>query len=227
MANEIAAANPALDALRRNLGAVRSRLPATNTDPYLRLMKDGTWVFGADNALVKAGTAVAINPMAIQQGYVCWERKGEDEEGKNKMLGENMFGIGDDVPTKASMPDYGYPWKDQLSFDVMIIEGAHAGVSTSYKATSHGGMSAGKALLQAIEVRLASGTDDVLPIVELGASSYIHTRYGKTYVPEFIIVGWSTLEGDPRAVLASAEPAAPAAPVVVEPEPTRRRRAVG
>lgn len=72
MTNEVttpkAAGLGALGALRTGLQNVRTRLPEIGSSPYLRLLKDGDWVFGQEDNAVAKGTEAIINPLSIRPG---------------------------------------------------------------------------------------------------------------------------------------------------------------
>lgn len=82
----------ALGALRTGLQNVRTRLPEIGSSPYLRLLKDGDWVFGQEDNAVAKGTEAIINPLSIKHGYSCWTNR-QPGQGKNEQLGEIMVGL--------------------------------------------------------------------------------------------------------------------------------------
>lgn len=221
-----------LAALKKNLGNVRSRIPASSPNPYLRLLKDGQWVFGAEDKLLKTGTEVVINPMSIEHGYSCWTRYDNDpahKGKKNELLGEVMVPLTQMPPEAAELPRHAYPWVEQLAFDVVVMEGLHKGVQVKYKVSSVGGMTAAKGLLDAIMARLDEDTQYVCPIVALEVDSYRHKQWGKTYTPVLSIVGWADLNGNEDPEFAPEDDGAPE-PVTSrlpqpepEPAPTARR----
>lgn len=219
----------AISALKRNLANVRARIPNTASDPFLRLLKDGEWVFGQEDNVLKPGTEVIINTLSIQHGYTCWSNS-DDQNAKNELLGEVMVPLTAMPPAASELPDHGYPWKDQLQFDVKIITGIHKGKQVAYKVSSVGGMNAAKAVLDAIMARLDEDTEHVFPIVQLGTDHYKHKKWGKTYTPVLNIVGWADINGEEAG---AAPREAPMEEPVEEPKrvappeeaPVSRRRA--
>lgn len=188
------AALGALGALKKNLANVRARIPSASRDPYLRLLKDGEWVFGQEDHVLKNGTEVIFNTLSIQHGFSCWSSS-DDANAKNELLGEVMVPLSAMPPTKDELPDHGFPWKDQLQMDAKVMTGTHKGKQITYKASSVGGLNAAKGLLDAIMARLDEDTEYVFPIVQLGTDNYRHKKWGKTYTPVFDIVGWANIDG--------------------------------
>lgn len=237
----------ALGALRTGLQNVRTRLPDLATSPYLRLLKDGDWVFGQEDNAVAKGTEAIINPLSIRHGYSCWTNR-QPGQGKNEALGEIMVGLSQPLPAIHELPQHSdpvtntiCPWKDQVAMDLKFIGGKHKGTQVMWKVSSVGGLNAAKAIFDAIFAKLDEGTEFVCPIIALDADSYKHSTYGKTYVPVLKIVGWANLQGEeegddtvdgPASVARIEQKAQPEPKPEPEPaeapaeEPARRRRRV-
>jgi hypothetical protein len=68
--------------------------PPTNAggEPYLRLLRNGTWVMGAEDSQIADGTKAIINSLSIQHGYSCWTDRAP-KDGENENLGEQMWKI--------------------------------------------------------------------------------------------------------------------------------------
>lgn len=230
----------ALSALKTGLQNVRTRLPETAGSPYLRLLKDGAWVFGQEDNAVPNGTEAIVNPISIRHGYSCWTNR-QPGEGKNEMLGEIMVPVSQTVPAPHELdaksdPQTGrsVPWKDQVALDVKFIGGKHKGTQVTWKTSSVGGLNAARAVMDAIIARLDQDTEFVCPIVAIKSDSYKHNTYGKTYVPVLEVVGWANMDGEedsdedeeaPKALAKQPEPE-PEPEQVAEEEPPRRRRRV-
>lgn len=216
----------ALGALRTGLQNVRTKLPEVGGSPYLRLLKDGDWVFGQEDNAVAKGTAAVINPMSIKHGYSCWTNR-QPGQGKNESLGEIMVGLGAPLPAMHELPQHSdpqsgviCPWKDQIAMDVKFISGKHKGTQVQWKVSSVGGLNAARVILDAILAKLDEGTEYVCPIITMDSDSYKHATYGKTYTPKLDVDGWMNLEGveegDDDVVSGPADVKRVAAP---EPEP--------
>jgi hypothetical protein len=250
MSNDVTTPNKtgmaALGALRSGLQTVRTKMPEIASSPYLRLLKDGDWVFGQEDNAIAKGTEAVINPLSVKHGYSCWTNR-QPGEGKNVSLGEIMVGL--NTPLQAiheleahKDPETGRPapWKDQMSVDVKFVTGKHKGTQVMWKVSSVGGLNAAKGILDAILARLDEATPFVCPIVTLDSDSYKHATYGKTYVPKIEVVGWMDLEGNeegddvvagPEAVKRvekqpepEPEPEVEEAEVATDEPPRRRRR---
>lgn len=239
MSNEMTTPNAgglaALQTLRAGLQQVRATIPASvGGTPLLRLLKDGQWVAGAEDTSLPPGTEVMVNPMSFQSGYTCWTNRAPGQ-GKNELMGEEMWGIGAAKPPASTLPVHHDPrtqelcqWKDAMSVDLKVLEGGMAGQQLLYKATSVGGIRALSALLDAIMARLDEGTQYVCPVVSLGSDSYNHQSYGRTYVPVLEIVSWANMQGHEEtsngAPARVDEVAKQPEPVQAASEPTGRRR---
>lgn len=203
VAHQTASGLAALQSLRSGLAQVRTQIPASvGGQPLLRLLKDGQWVMGQEDSAVAAGTEVVANPLSIQSGYSCWTNRAAGQ-GKNELMGEEMWGIGAVKPMAFDMPKHTDPrtgaacdWKDCLSVDLKIIMGPYEGQQVLFKTTSVGGVRVVTALIDAIMEKLDSGSRFICPIVSIGSDSYNHKSYGRTYVPTMEIVGWASMEGD-------------------------------
>jgi len=180
---------------------------------YLKLTKQGFWAFGADETEVEDGSRWAINPNSLAMGYACWD------DGTN--LGEEMALITDEPILKSNLPNLGAPWKEQIGFQLACISGDDKGVQCVYTATSVGGRNAFKTLLNEIAIKARSGSEEIVPVVELGVDSYKHKQYGRIFTPLLSVVEWASLDG---AVADKAEAQIEQDEDAEEAPTTRRRR---
>lgn len=231
MTNEVTTPNKtglgALGALRTGLQNVRTKLPEIGGSPYLRLLKDGDWVFGQEDNAVAKGTEAVVNPLSIKHGYSAWTNRPAGQ-GKNENLGEVMVGLGQPLPAVHELdaktdPQTGAvcPWKDQLSMDIKFLDGKHKGTQVLWKVSSVGGLNAARTILDAILTKLDEGTAYVCPIITLDSDSYKHAQYGKTYTPKIEVVGWMDLEGNEEGGDDVVSGPASVARVEKQPEPER------
>ena len=187
-----------LQTLKAGLANVRATVPAAGGTPFLRMLKDGTWVYGADDVEPEEGQRFAVNPLSIEHGYICWKTREEDSKEPAKKLGERMQPMTAPLPNEADLPHMEEgKWTYQIGIGLKGVDGADNGVEVEYKTNSVGGTQAASALIDAILTRVTAGEADVCPIVELANSTYKHKQYGKIYTPEFKIVGWFPLNGMP------------------------------
>lgn len=222
-----AGALAALKGLKQGIQNVKSTIMVKGGDPFLRLGKDGNWVYGQEDIEVEAKSHWAANPLSIQHGWIAWNRdKGADNSGGP--LGEVMVGLGHPLPPKSSLQDVGHDWDQQISIMMKCLDGTDKGEQVLYKTASVGGVGAMDKLIGAIDIKLAEDTDAVVPILSLDSDSYKHPTYGKTYFPVLTITGWMTLDG--VEAVEAPEDDAKAEPEAKQPEPepvkqTRTRKA--
>lgn len=231
----------ALQSLRQGLQQVRATIPASvGGTPLLRLLKDGQWVVGSEDTVIRSGTEAIVNLMSFQSGYSCWTNRAPGQ-GKNELMGEEMWGIGAMKPPASTLPVHHDPrtqdlcqWKDAMAVEFKMLDGAMKDQQVLYKTTSVGGVRAMSALLDAALARIDEGTVYAFPILRLSSDSYNHNSYGRTYVPVLEIVGWADKNGneedgeDVAAVRAvdeviKPEPVKEPEPVAAEPVGRRRR----
>lgn len=235
MANDITKpagnALAAQQALKGKLAKVAANIPAQGSSKYLRMLQDGNWVFGADNTeIAKGKDELAINPMSIKQGYVCWTDYGKDDKRGNAVLGEMMFPLGAEVPPVTEMPKHPFPWSEQYSFELRIMTGKHKGKQMLYKATSVGGLNMIKAIIDQIMQQLdGDEAQYFVPVVTLDVDHYQHKKWGKTYTPEMNIVDWVDMDDPTMTAPSTTEKAPDPEPepepeVEDEPAPVTRRR---
>ncbi len=203
----------ALSNLKAGIQNVASSIVSRGGDPFLRLGRDGVWVFGQENIEVQEGSLWAVNPLSIQHGWVAWTDY--DDNRKNEIVDEIMVPASDPLPLKTDLRDVGWKWAQQVSFQLRCLNGDDAGEQVMYKTTSVGGMNAIDGLLKAFRAQLERDIAHPVPVVALEVSHYTHNKWGKTYVPELRVVKWIELtddepevEADPDADVKEAAPAA-------------------
>lgn len=192
-----------LAALRKGLENVRATAKNVGGTPFLRLQKDGSWVFGSDDAEIGNGARAIINPGAIKHGYSCWTDR-KPGEGKNEMLGEQMVSAMSDKPLMHQLEQHvdektGRPckWSEQHALDLRFISGEARGTQVAYKTTSVGGIRAVLGVIDKLVERLSAGEGKYLcPVVEMTSDSYKHATYGKIYTPVIEVVGWADASGE-------------------------------
>lgn len=202
-------------ALRTALNTVTATLPAADGGkPYLRLLKDGEWVFGKDDVVVRPGTKAVVDVKSAKVGYACWtdrsllnkSNSNNSNSGKARLkdvrLGEVMANVlkGEPVPREADLPklidpETGEPaqWKLQASFVVKLLDGENAGQPLVWKTSSYNGLLSASELSRQIAARADEGDGAVFPVIEI-RSVAAKNSYGRFYKPDLRIVGWMTEE---------------------------------
>lgn len=214
--------------LRTSLAKLQQELPARVTDPYLRLGRDGIWIYGAENTEVEPGSKWQMDLDSFQHGYVCWSRYDENDKRGNEKLGEVMVPHWVTKPDKATLSDHGFPWSEQVSVKLACISGEDAGTQVLYSATSVGGLGEIKEKLLPVIFRAMDDiaqqgevTENLIPVVQLANSSYNHSKYGKIYTPAFKFLGFVTPGGKGSR---ERQPEVVQGKPMDEPEAPRRRR---
>lgn len=171
-------------------------------EPYLRLLRDGTWVMGAEDSQIADGTKAIINPLSIQHGYSCWTDRAP-KVGENEKLGEQMCKITQPKAGVHELPAILDPrtqnpcaWKFQMSFEVKLMDGKYKDQHAIYAVTCVNGLRLVDHIMGELERKLGSESTYIFPIVRIGSDSYQNGGFTKTtYVPIIEIVGWADILG--------------------------------
>ena len=182
----------ALRSLKAGIQNVQQTLVSKSATPFLRLGRDGLWIYGAENIQVEDGSLWAANPLQIEHGWVAWDRsKGADNSGGP--VGEVMVPMNQALPPKDTLKDVGHDWDYQMAIPMLCLNGTDKGEEVLYKANSVGGIDALDGLIKAIGLQLDADETKPVPVIRLGSGSYQHRKYGKTYTPDLTIIDWVPL----------------------------------
>lgn len=202
MANQVAnaasgGAIAALQGLKKGIANVKATLVKKGGDPFLRLLKDGTWVYGQEDTEVEAGSAWAINPLSIQHGWVAWER-GEEADNSKGPEQEVMVPCSMTLPSLDTLPKLARAqrYDQQFAFTMVCLTGEDKGEQVLYKNASVGGVAMVDTILNAISSQLDDDPENPVPVVVLSSSYYQHKKHGKTYTPIMTIKMWKPLTDD-------------------------------
>lgn len=213
-----AGALASLSQLKTGLQNVSSTIVTPGGTPILRLLKDGSWVYGAENVEVEDGSLWAVNPYSLQHGWVSWTDKPGNQS--NEIVGEVMVPMTSPLPVHSDLQNTGWDWDQQLSVELQCITGADKGTTVQYKVTSVGGMNAIKALITELMKQLDTDETRPVPVVSLDHDTYMHKKHGKVYVPVIGVQKWVELTAEAPAAEDEPEPKA-------KPEkPARQRQSV-
>jgi hypothetical protein len=180
----------------------------------------GTWSYGQKRTIPEEGSQWAMNPLTYMRGYISFNG--------NKVVGEEMAPVTQEMPDITKLRDTGFPWQEQWTVEMKCLNGADAGVEVIFKANTDGTRSALVEKFDLVRTKindeLQKKKDDpeyvidnkIAPIMTLGASWYPHKDYGRTNIPVLTDVGWISMD-DPAPVPAPAEPTPPTD------QPRRRR----
>lgn len=182
-------ANP--DELLGGLENVNQSLKAASGGlPFLRLLTDGVFVYGADNTEVQDGSNWAANPYTLQHGFACWDSD------NSALLDEVMVAMNQPKPAVTDLPDLGFAWRPQVALQLQCLNGDDEGVTVLYKGTSLGLQNAVKELTAKIIGQIKS-EEPFVPVLELMSDHYTHKKHGRTYTPALEIVEWISMDGQP------------------------------
>ena len=196
--------------------------------PFLRLLKSGEWVFGADDTDVEAGSLWAVDPNSFCMGFQAWNEDGE-------LQGEITQLVTEQPVLRSELKEVDGEWRPLMGCILVCISGEDEGLMVSYKTTSKGGIKALGKLMQELVSRIKSNPADgtYIPVVELIAESYKHKKYGRIYTPAMVVKEWTDeeelmspelpdddmLEDEPEPTPAPRKRAAKKAEPKPEPEP--------
>ena len=178
-------ANP--EDLLGGLQNIKKSLKSGNM-PYLRLLKDGVFVYGSENSEVEPGSLWALNPYSLMHGFACWN---SDE---NTLIDEVMVPMNEQLPLLSSLPDTGHDWRRQASATLQCVSGEDQGLSVEYKGTSKGLSDAVTNIAGAIIEQVKAG-EPFVPVVALESDHYMHKKWGRTYTPALNIDHWVDMDG--------------------------------
>lgn len=186
--------------------------------PFLRLLKSGVFVYGAENIEVEEGSEWAINPYSIMHGFACWA--------PGELLDERMVPFTQQPPNKAELPDLGQSWDQQIAMQLACVSGEDTGTNVLYKGTSTGLRNASKDLINEIIAQLQTDKEHIVPIVELESDSYRHKEFGQIFYPILRIVRWTSIDGEaaPEGTITDESDSEPEPEAQADPEPKPRRR---
>jgi hypothetical protein len=190
---------PSVASLAKSLKSVSAG--TTGGVVIIKMDKTATWIYGADETEVEAGSRWAVNPYSFCHGYIAW--------GEGSPLAEKMVAISEPLPEQGPVPAGATRgWEYQLGFSMKCVSGEDEGLEVRYAASSTGGKLAMQALGIAVGTQVETDQDNPVAIVTLESDSYKHKKYGKVNTPVFRIVEFVSLDGTKAAGAAAPEPAA-------------------
>jgi hypothetical protein len=190
----------------------------SGNDQYAGMDRYGTHYYGADRTEILDDDRWMVNLAGIQHGYTAWGSAEHGTKGQN--VGEVMVPLSQPSPLESELPDVKGNWSKCVAIQMVCVDGDDKGVQILWKTNSYGGRKAYTDLMLAVHGRMEEDTAEVFPIIHLKSSYYMHKEYGKTFTPEFEIVGWS----DNRSEAPEAIEESPEEPGDETPPPRRRSR---
>jgi len=194
--------------------------------------KAGEFMAGQNAETIPLGTRLAANVAGLRIGWKRWFGSQVTDDMLELLIDQKPIAprntLGDLDPALWELDDQGQPrdpWQltNELSFS------DSEGQIYIYATASKGGIGAiGR--LCASYGKLYRQKPGLTPVVELGADSYMHPKYKKTYFPVFEIVDWVDADeaagpAEEEAGSTQAEAAAPAqVPAPAPPTAPRKAR---
>jgi hypothetical protein len=205
---------------------------AEDSAAFLKFTKFGNWIFGTEDNEVEDDSLWVVHPTQFRHGYIAWGDTAHGNQGEK--LGEIMQPATQPLPPMSSLDEVKGAWSQQISMQLLCIEGMDKGTKVLFNANSVGGRKAYQKIVNAVVSRIASGTTEVAPVVVLSKDSYTHKKFGLIYTPVINIEEYRELSDvDSLAVLDDDGEESPAieekleekAPEVKKEEAPRTRRA--
>ena len=176
------------DRLMAGIADTRSSLTlGAGGQELLRLLRNGTWVYGSRNEPVAPGSQWAVNLPSLSRGWVCW--------GDGELLGQAMASI---LAPRLDQPApiNGVPFAEQFSMEMTCIAGANAGDNVLYKNNSYGYKTAFDKLTSDIQAQYQADKRFYWPVIELYEEDYQHKKYGQIWNPILVVTAWADAEGN-------------------------------
>ena len=169
------------------------------TDFTALKLKNGRWLFGANNSEVTKKSTWFFDPRTVQHGWICWTDDANKGSGKAAApLGQRMVPFSQPKPLEVDLPFFADgTWASQYIIKVVCVSGDEVGTELRYQSSAQGMIEQLVKLLVTIEQRILSDEQAVFPVVKLRTTDYNHPQWGQTFKPEFKIVDWLTAEETP------------------------------
>lgn len=214
MANNIIAFNDSTDIaafedLDTGLNQVLADTQLPGFEKLLRMSPEGDIVYGMDNTML-GDDRLAMNPGSIEHGWVAWPSASATER---KILGEVMVRASEPKPLRQDLIKK-FPaidpalWKDQITFQVLLLEGPGRGEQLLYKVSSTSGVREALALVRQVvaqrRVAASAGHKKFIPIVRVGTEKF-DTKYRTQTKPKWHIQDYVEPGTDLGALFAAHE----------------------
>lgn len=150
---------------------------------FIKMTKQGEWVYGADDTEVDEGSEWVVNTGSFFNGYQSWDTDGE-------LLGEEKVLMTEPPITRAQLDDVGAPWKPMLGCEILCISGKDKGVKATFGSTAKGGIEAVNNLVKEVVANAKNPNNEgkYTALVKLENTWYKHKQYGKIFKPVFEVI---------------------------------------
>jgi len=171
-----------------------AKLPVSSDKPYLSF-KDGEWTYGSEMAEVESKSLWAVNPNSFHFGLVEWCDGTVGAEilvpaGTNYSIKDLELEFDPNDP-KVKEHSVG----PHIAVDLYCTTGDDEDVQVQFKTSTRGGVDALNKLAQKISKQAIDDPDNVVALITLESSSYMHKKYRrKTYAPILNIKSFDNFE---------------------------------
>ena len=213
-----------ISAIKNAIAASLSSVGASATnDQYAGMDRYGSHYYGADRTEILEDDKWLVNLAGISHGWTAWGSAEHNTKGQN--VGEVMVPLAQPAPLESDLPEVKGSWSKCVAIQMVCVEGDDKGVQIVWKTNSYGGRKAYTELMVAVQERMEGDSDDIFPVINLKSDFYMHKEYGKTFTPQFDIVGWSNNQAAEETAEEEVETAAIEQESNDEPPRRRRRKA--
>lgn len=170
---------------------------------FLKFSK-GEWQTGANSDEVPLGKHFVANMEELSIGWLRWKDRSPAERRMNLLLSGVKPDLREDLghhdkdlweTDKEGRPQD--PWSFTNELPLVDLD---TGDQMAYAAASKGGIGCIGNLCKAFAKQRAANAGK-MPVLELGRDNYMHSEWGKTYVPVLTIVDWVANGAIPIAAL--------------------------
>jgi hypothetical protein len=191
--------------------------------------REKTYTIGTDRIKPEENSRWAVNIETLEWGWVCFNES-------KQPVGEVRVHVTQPLPDKATLPNKGFPWREERTVELKCLDGINTGLTVMFTSTTQGGMQTFGNLVNAVIDRINSEPDDdsVAPVIYLEETSYQHSERGRIWKPLLTIGDWMPRNGPapeltpvtptPTPTPPSPPPAPPPPAAAAGAEPGRRRR---
>lgn len=188
MGNEITTKSTAAD-YAAICGRHASRMQTGGGKKFLKFAgKQGDWLLGAESEEISPDQHICINHREFKHGVVGWANR-EKEHEQMVHLHQDYTPIEALPPIKGQNdPQSMNGYYEQYSFDGAFVDD---GLEFRCNGSSAGFKDFVHRLLNDVANNVPRHEDYPNPVISLRSSSYDHKTYGKTYTPDYKLIGWS------------------------------------
>ena len=147
---------------------------------FMKFTKFGSWLHGADDVEAEEDSKWLVHPETFTHGWIAWGDKSHSNHGEK--LGEVSVSATEPLPAKGTLPQVEGSWAQQVSLQLLCLDGMDKGTAVCFNSSSTGGRRAYQEIVNAVVEQITSGEEAVAPVVTLSNDSYKHKDFGQISV---------------------------------------------